>query len=463
MQLQLEPDQLAELLETALPVGLRHIPFRIRDVARELDLRVALTGGIPRDLLRLSLRQTYRDEFIASLRDFDIAVEGDGVRFAYELARRLPGELMVNERFHTAALHTADPARIDVASARMEEYPEPGRLPVVDVSGVSLELDMARRDFSINALALDLSHDFGRLIDVQGGAGDVEQRLVRVLHPGSFLDDPTRLFRALRYSMRLSYDIEPATRVLYSQAVDEAALDQLTPERIRYELECFCNEERWADLWALMDFSGLAAAVTPLLAGLSANWDLGDARSLDIALGNRPELLAREQVEPWIARVAWSLSALSEASLEQVGARAGLFPRHRRWISEARRVLRADLMSAADEPVPSAIVRELERFPRQSVLLAALVYQPRTQAGVAARKRLLRYLDDYAQVRCELPVAELLQLGFTPGRQLGRIRDELRYQRLDGGISSVEDELAFAQQAADRGRQRGDSPEEIDG
>jgi tRNA nucleotidyltransferase (CCA-adding enzyme) len=461
--LLVEPHQLGELLETALPVALRHVPLRIRDVARATDMRVALTGGVVRDLLRLHLRQLDRDAFIAGVRDFDIAVEGDGVRFAYELARRLPGAVTVNERFHTATLVTDDPLQIDVTTARMEDYPEPGKLPVVDVSGVSLEQDLARRDFSINALAIDLSHDFGQLIDTQGGAGDVEARLVRVLHAGSFIDDPTRLFRVLRYALRLDYDIEPATRELYAQALDEAVLDHLTPERVRYELECFCGEERWADLWALMDFSKLTAAISPLLAGISARWDLEDARALDIALSNRPELLAREQVEVWVARLAWCLHQLDEERVEMAGERAGIFPRHRRFLRLYRGVLRSSVMAVPDEPAPSAITRELERFPRQAVLLAALVYQPRTAAGVAARKRLLRYLDEYAQVRCEIGADELLQLGLRPGQQLGRIRDELRYMRLDGHITGIEDERAYVQRQLHPPDAGGGAPEEPDG
>jgi tRNA nucleotidyltransferase (CCA-adding enzyme) len=461
--LQVDPHQLGELLETALPVALRHVPFRIRDVARETDMRVALAGGVPRDLLRLHLRQIDRDGFIAGLRDFDIAVEGDGVRFAYELARRLPGALTVNERFHTATLATSDPLQIDITTARLEEYPEPGKLPVVDVSGVSLEQDLARRDFSVNALALDLSHDFGQLLDPQGGAGDVDARLVRVLHPGSFIDDPTRLFRALRYALRLNYDIEPATRALYAQALDEAVLDHLTPERVRYELECFCGEERWADLWVLMDFSRLAAAVSPLLAGISAQWDMDDARALDIALGNRPELLAGEQVEAWVARLAWCFSTLDEERIELISERAGIFPRHQRWLRLARGVLRSSVMAATDETAPSAITRELEHFPRQSVLLAALVYQPRMEAGVAARKRLLRYLDVYTQVRCELGAEELIELGLRPGQQLGRIRDELRYMHLDGQVASVEDERAYVLQQLQPPAEHNSAPEEHDG
>jgi hypothetical protein len=116
-----------------------------------------------------------------------------------------------------------------------------------------------------------------------------------------------------------------------------------------------------------------------------------------------------------------------------------------------------------DEPAPSAITRELEHFPRQAVLLAALVYQPRTVAGVAARKRLLRYLDEYSQVRCEIGADELLQLGLRPGPQLGRIRDELRYMRLDGQVAGVEDERAYVLQQLHALHEDSGAPEVIDG
>jgi tRNA nucleotidyltransferase (CCA-adding enzyme) len=464
-----EAQNLGDLLDAALPVALRHVPLRIRDVARDLDVRAALVGGVPRDVLRLHLGQVDRQVLINELRDVDVVVEGDGVLFAYELRRRLPGELTVNAEFHTATLRTDDPLQIDVTSARIEEYPIPGRLPVVDISGVTLEQDMARRDFSVNAVAVDIADDYGRVIDPLGGAGDIAARILRVLHAESFRDDPTRLFRALRYSLRLNYDLEEVTREHFSAAVDEAVLDHLTPERIRYELQCIAGEPRWVEAWQVMHISRLARAVSVHLSEAAPALDLADARALDIAISNRQDLMDQEGLEPWLVRTAWVLSGLRAGLIEPVGERLGLFARHRRWITGCREVLAEACPRLSQTPAPSAIVRLLEHHPRQAVALAAFVYQPRTEEGVSARKALLRYLEEYAQVRCELSGEEMLALGLGPGPELGQARDEMRYLRLDGAIMDVEQEREYirgiaAQHDGEESGQPGDeqAPKEED-
>jgi len=203
-------------------------------------------------------------------RDFDVVVAGRGdprlggaaIPFAYELARRLPGKLTINAAFHTATLVTDDPVRIDLTTARTETYPRPGQLPEVDVSGVDIATDLLRRDFAANAIALDIADDYGQLIDPAGGLGDIAARQIRVLHGASFSDDPTRLLRAVRYSVRLGYDLEPVTRAQFSQAVDDGVLDHVSPERIRNELEWIGGEERWAQMWAVLDIAGVLGSCT---------------------------------------------------------------------------------------------------------------------------------------------------------------------------------------------------------
>ena len=433
------------MLESSLPVTLRHVPQRIRDVARELDLSVALAGGVPRDLLRIHLGQLHRDQLATELRDFDVVAagpvdargQGAGLRFAQALRARLRGELTVNAPFHTATLITADPLRIDITTARHEHYPSPGALPEVDVGDVELGADLARRDFSVNALALDLSDDYGRLLDLHGGSGDIADRLVRVLHSASFSDDPTRLLRAVRYSIRLGYDLEPVTRAQYQHAIDDGALDHLTPERIRYEIECIGREERWVEMWAVLDVSRLTTALSPGLGGLSRGWDLADAGALDIAIGNQPQLLRESQLEPWFVRTAWALGAVPDSFAPAVCERLGLFKRDCTWLLAQREVLRRALPRLLEPGSPSEFCRQLEKYPRQAVALALFVYQPRTQEEVTARKELKRYLDVYSQVRCELNGRDLMEMGLRPGPLVGRIRDELRYLRLDGAIKDM--------------------------
>ena len=164
---------------------------------------VCLVGGSVRDLL-LRLRHL----------DVDIVVEGDAIEFARALARKYLAKVVVHERFQTATayllLEDGSKVTVDVAAARSERYAAPGSLPQVELA--SLTKDLGRRDFTINAMAVSLKHeDFGQLYDPFGGFGDLEARLVRVLHSGSFADDPTRLLRAVRYAARLGFEIEPGT------------------------------------------------------------------------------------------------------------------------------------------------------------------------------------------------------------------------------------------------------------
>jgi len=448
---QEETQNLADLMETSLPVSLRHIPHRIRDIARELELSAALAGGIVRDLLRIRYGQLYSDQFAIELRDFDLVVAGQaagrrgaGVLFAYELARRLPGELTINEAFQTATLITNDPVRIDITTARREQYPSPGHLPEIDTLNIDVASDLARRDFTVNALAIDLSEDYGRLIDSCGGVGDLSDGLMRVLHPASFLDDPTRLLRAVRYSVRLNYNLEPTTRALYEAAVDDQALDHLTPERIRYELECICREERWVEILAALDVSRLLNALSRGLGGISGSWDLDSARALDIAIANQPELMVQADFEPWLVRLAWALFAVPVNLLESVCARLGLFKRAQEWIIQARLIIARETPRLANQLQPSEVCRLLERYSRQSVTMALFVYQPVTQDEVEARRALRHYVEEYSIVRCELDGRELLEMGLKPGPLVGKIRDRLRYLRLDGAIKSLEEERKLA-------------------
>lgn len=445
-------DRLQGKLHQALPVELRHVPERIADVASALNLRCALTGGLVRDLLRLELGQITRDDFVAAVHDFDIVVEGlgqagsaGGTALAYELVRRLPGKLTVNPSFQTASIHVqADSIEIDIASARREEYPAPGQLPQVDTISCSIEQDLPRRDFSINALALELHPAPGVLVDPLGGIGDLRDRLLRVLHSRSFVDDPTRLLRAIRYSMRLNYDLEAVTREQYAQAIDDGVLDCLSPERVRYELECIANEPRWVEVWGVMDLTRLTDGLAEALGGVSVRWALDDAQALDIALKNQSKLLEQDGLEPWIMRTGWLLRSVPDAQLQPVAERIGLYPKQIALLQQVRRLLHDCAYQLAGELRPSQVVQLLERWPRAAAAAALFTYTNNVDSARMTRRQLLRYLDTWCHVRGELDGHALLALGAAPGKQLGELRDFLRYARLDGDIVTAEEEAAVA-------------------
>ena len=179
-----------------------------------------LVGGAVRDLLRG-----------ADAVDLDIAVEGDARSVARALAERLDGEAREHERFGTATVRAGE-LGVDLATTRRETYEDPGALPRVEAA--SLADDLRRRDFSINAMAVALTgDDLGHLYDPCGGLGDLEAGVIRILHGRSFLDDPTRLLRAVRYEVRLDFRMDDATEPAARAAIAEGAISTVSGARVR--------------------------------------------------------------------------------------------------------------------------------------------------------------------------------------------------------------------------------------
>ncbi|MFA6956588.1 MAG: hypothetical protein WC538_12020 [Thermoanaerobaculia bacterium] len=199
----------------------------VESAARRVGARAFLVGGPVRDMLL----------GIAS-RDLDIAVEGDAETVARELAQHTGSELRVPGSFLTFKVALPEGGEIDVATARRERYPQPGALPVVEPAGI--EEDLLRRDFSVNAIALELS--LWTLVDPTGGVADLGSRLLRALHGASFLDDPTRILRGFRFAARLGFGWEPETHRWLSDAIANDAFATISKERIWRELLYVCDE-----------------------------------------------------------------------------------------------------------------------------------------------------------------------------------------------------------------------------
>jgi len=206
------PKEFLDLLKLAADIACRH------------NMPIYLVGGFVRDLI-LGVENL----------DSDIVVEGDGIRFAEDFASALKARLIRHRRFGTATIMAKPHLKIDIATARKEYYPEPAHLPVV--MGGTLRDDLLRRDFSINAMAINIGcHDFGRLIDFYKGKEDLQNKRIRVLHALSFIDDPTRILRAVRFEKRYDFRIEPATLGLLREAAKLKMLERVEPQRVRDEL-----------------------------------------------------------------------------------------------------------------------------------------------------------------------------------------------------------------------------------
>jgi tRNA nucleotidyltransferase (CCA-adding enzyme) len=347
------------------------------DAVRELAADpVYLVGGAVRDLLLGRGRA-----------DIDLVVEGD----ATALAERLGAEVVSHERFATAKVRL-DGHELDIASARSESYPHPGALPVVEPAA-TIEEDLRRRDFTINAMAIPLLGE-PHLIDPCDGRADVASKRLRVLHPRSFEDDPTRAIRAARYAARFGFELEPET----AELLRRADLETVSADRREAELLRLAGEPSAPDAYRLL-----------------GEWGLIELREGGVELARRVgELL---ELPLWQLRAERN-RVVHNAATGKPGGEVEL--------------------AAADPTRPSEAVALMTAYGAIEMVLA--------------RARGATWLDDYlekwSRVRLEIDGNDLIAAGVTEGVSVGRGLAEAKRRKLDGEIEGREQELAVALEVA---------------
>ena len=377
---------------------------RIARIAGEWGFKSYLVGGPVRDCI-----------LGAPTNDLDVTVVGDAVAVAEKLAAETDGRLAVHQRFGTATVVTGS-LTIDLVTARQETYPAPGALPEVRPGDIAD--DLARRDFTINAMAMPLPITAGDLVDPHRGRADLEAGLIRVLHSGSFLDDPTRILRAVRYAARFGFSIEPETARLMSGALAARALSTLTPDRMRHEMERIFQEPNPAVPLRLADGSGVLAAIHPALT----------ARHLPEIATDCPAPLT------WLAALVWPLSADEGAALS---AKLNAPSDWSRVIADAA-LIRELAPAIGDAERPSNVCALLDGKAPEALRGAIIV------AGGMVGDRITRYLSVWWSVAPRLRGNDLLTLGVPAGPEMGEALRELRRARLDGETQSVQDEEELA-------------------
>lgn len=379
-----------------------------------------LVGGAVRDVL-----------MERSPADIDIsAVGGDGELFG-AVADALGGETASRSQFGTARIEAPGGA-IDLALARRERYASPGALPTV--SRGTLRDDLARRDFSINAMAVSLGEaDWGELEDPHGGVGDIGDRLVRALHPASFVDDATRILRAVRYAVRLGFAIEAETEAMLRR--DLGYLETIGGARIGNELDRLLAEPRAVEMLAAAQGLGALAALYPPLR-VPDNLTEMSAAADAVPEGERAAAL--------LAVLAFHLPPGAERGLAE---RLKLDGRTARAVEETARIRDSVGRLGEEELPPSAIHRLLRDFSEPALLGARLaVDSPRVS------ERLDLFRSDLRHRRPALDGEELKRLGVPEGPEIGRLLEMLLAAGLDGQAATREDELRLVRRRVDRGR-----------
>jgi tRNA nucleotidyltransferase (CCA-adding enzyme) len=432
-----------EAVENRLDGSNRFLFNALRRLVTSQSIRVYLVGGPVRDLLLNS-----------PLKDLDFVVVGKAPEVAGWLAEQSGGRVITHPRFGTATV-ILDEARVDLVTARREVYPRPGSLPQVFPG--SIDQDLARRDFSVNALAWQLTEDSSVILDRHCGLEDLRRGLIRTLHSKSFTDDPTRLLRAVRYEQRLAFQLEEDTADQLQTAVAQAATDTVSGDRLRHELARILEEERPGDILRRASDLGILTAIHPALGGAEylSRWSALVARVRErqaeasvknaTGIGSETEL-EREPlpiellpVEPltWLAALAYPRSA---------GDGEGLIRRlnmPRPWAQVVRDTIKLrDLETeiAFDKPAPSRLCHILDGMAPEAVSVVAGL----TELPTVSRS-LRRYWVEYRQITPALKGRDLLAMGVAAGPAVGNLLAELRTARLDGMATTEAEERRWVQ------------------
>ena len=422
--------EIAQLIEQALPVPLLKVIQQASQTASQMGYSLYFVGGFVRDLL-----------LGTPTLDIDLVVEGDAIKLARRLSRQIGGRVRSHARFGTAKL-IFDEAQselsvpsIDFVAARTEFYEHPTALPQVERS--SIKLDLHRRDFTINTLAIRLDPEhYGELLDFYGGEQDLENGLIRVLHSLSFVEDPTRMLRAARLEQRLGFKIEERTEELIGNAL--GLLDRVSGERIRHELYLILEEAEPEKGLCRLEELGVLAQIHPALR--CDDWLSGKYRQLREALEAGdwgPD--GEEQASP-VHYLALLIYRLISEELETLIGRLKITrddADRLREVSELRPIV--PRVAERDLP-PSAIYQLLSPYSGQSIFLMWVASD-----SALIRQRLELYHRRLQYVQPEIDGAWLQERGVEPGPIYRQILGALRNARLDGQVESLSEEEALVE------------------
>ncbi len=400
----------ADQLRAALTPSDWQILRDIAAVAARLGMSLYIVGGPVRDCLLLR-----------HVSDLDLTTEGDALQLAQTAARELGGAWKKFDRFGTAKLELPGRlAPIDLATTRTETYAHPGALP--DVRRGSIQTDLIRRDFTINALAIRLDGQrHGELIDLHGGEHDLRAGLLRVLHAASFRDDPTRLFRGARFEQRLGFALAADTLDLIPAALP--VIDQLSGDRIRRELEIIFEESQpLLSLTRLQEW-GVLPQIDPELQIDGWVRERFEQRSAPFA-----------SLECW----AWLACRLSTASLTRFSQRVNLSRADMIDLAQIK-ALRDAQETIGSSTRRSQVYRYLSAYHDRAVQTALTVIDQE-----CARANLELYLIELRAVKLAVDGTRLQQLGLAPGPLIGQLLTELREAVLDGAITTPGEQEDFA-------------------
>nr|MBC8412642.1 CBS domain-containing protein [bacterium] len=413
---------LFSVIHTRLPVEVCDLLHLCGKVAADLTFRAYLVGGSVRDILRNE-----------SNLDIDIVIEGDGIIFAKELGARLKARVRCHKKFGTASIIT-DILKFDVATARTEYYESPAALPTVEMS--SIKKDLYRRDFTINTMAISLDPErFGVLIDFFGGQRDIKEKTLRILHNLSFIEDPTRAFRAIRFAERFGFRICKHTLNLIKAAVKIELFNKLSGTRIYDELNLLFLETEPVEALKRLSELKLLECAFPGIIITKALEEL--FRSIQESYNWFTLLFLEEQVNKshlfLMALLEQITQEKRDSALQRLAVPSKAAQEIASGIKNSGQVL-ARLKNCSDIDIYEIL------FPLQ---LPVIIFTMAKAYNSSQKKAISRYLTKLRGTVPEISGNDLQSMGFTPGPVYRQILSAIIDARLQGSINSKEEELNF--------------------
>jgi tRNA nucleotidyltransferase (CCA-adding enzyme) len=407
---------------------------RIGALGKLSGSKVYLVGGIVRDLL-LGTENL----------DIDIVVEPDAVAFAQKLAHELHGTIVAHKRFGTATVTTPEFLKLDFATARKETYASPAALPTVEFG--SMKDDLIRRDFTVNAMAISLNeHEFGNLIDFFDGVGDLSRKTIKALHDKSFIDDPTRILRAVRLECRLGFTMDTHTANLIHRSIEKEIYKKLAKPRLRDEIILILKEKDPFCIVKRLDSFKALKIIHPYL---RLNKNLTDLfGSVDRACGWYQENSPRKRsIEKWLM---YLMALFEDVSYDgtlyfcnKFEFKRGERLRIMSYRHAGRKVLKT--LNSKRRILPSRIYHLLEPLSHEVTLLLMA-----TSHSDTGRGRIMEFFHKYNGMRPSARGEDIKALGVKAGPHFAKIMDKILEKKLDGALNSRDEEIAYAKKLAKR-------------
>jgi len=401
----------------------------------ELGFNMFVVGGFVRDFL-----------LSRPIDDIDIVVEGDGIEFAKLYAKKQGCRINTYKKFGTAVIIFPDNFKIDVASARLEYYKTPAALPIVEKS--SIKLDLARRDFTINTLAISLNPEsFGTMVDYFGANRDLKDKTIRIIHNLSFVEDPTRIFRAIKFSNRFGFKVGKVTSNLIKNAIKIDCFKNLSGLRVLSELKQIFEEENPIPAIKMMEKYGLEKVIHKSLNFIPNSYQL--LESVNKILSWHDLLYVKESYPRWAVYFMALLNRCSYSVCEQICTRLNIPLRERSILLEKR--LKAEKQLAVIENASKYSIQDLYwaliTFKTEFILyMMALAKDEKIKKSISLFYTHQRYIKPYIQGR------DLLEIGLKPGKIIGNMLNNVLNAKLDGKLKTKKEEIKFVIEYAKKNR-----------